>query len=82
MPIQNSTSTRTRPGVRPVSLRESKLAHSIPSAVECSSFSRSYIYTAIKKGKLKARKAGRRTVIEDSELRRFIAALPELGATT
>jgi len=81
MSIQNKANAQTGPGARLASSQASKLAHSIPSAVECSGFSRSYIYCAIKQGRLTARKAGRRTIIEDAELRRFISALPQLGAT-
>lgn len=57
-----------------------KLAHTIPQAVQCSGLSRSAIYAALKRGSLLARKAGRRTIIEDAELRRFIASLPAMGA--
>lgn len=57
-----------------------KLAHTIPQAVQCTGLSRSTIYDALKSGKLMARKSGRRTLIEDAELRRFIASLPVMGA--
>ena len=42
-------------------------------------FSRSFIYEAIKKGLLKARKGGRRTVILDDDYRRFLESLPAIG---
>ena len=58
-----------------------KLAHTIPSAVQSSGLSRSSIYNALKDGRLTARKAGRRTLIEDAELRRFLESLPLMGAT-
>lgn len=57
-----------------------KVAHTIPQAVQCSGLSRSSIYDALKDGRLSARKAGRRTLIQDSELRRFIESLPVMGA--
>jgi excisionase family DNA binding protein len=56
-----------------------KLAHTIPQAVHASGLSRSTLYDALKAGKLRARKSGRRTIIEDEELRRFIATLPMMG---
>jgi excisionase family DNA binding protein len=57
-----------------------KLAYSIPEAAEATGLSRSILYLALKAGKLIARKAGARTVIEDAELRRYLANLPLLGA--
>lgn len=57
-----------------------KLAYSIPEAAEATGLSRSMLYLALKAGKLIARKAGARTVIEDAELRRYIACLPLLGS--
>jgi|HubBroStandDraft_5_1064220.scaffolds.fasta_scaffold318315_1 hypothetical protein len=53
-----------------------KIAHSIPEAVAVTGVSRSAIYAALKAGELCARKRGRRTIIEDGELRRYIASLP------
>jgi hypothetical protein len=41
-------------------------------------FSRSFIYEAIKRGLLKARKAGRRTVILDGDYQRFLESLPSI----
>jgi hypothetical protein len=55
------------------------IAHTIPQAVRVSGMSRSAIYLAIKAGKLRARKVGRRTIIEHAELCRFIASLPTMG---
>ncbi len=57
-----------------------KIAHTIPEAVAVSGVSRSAIYLALKTGELRARKRGTRTLIEDAELRRFIANLPAFGA--
>lgn len=53
-----------------------KIAHTIPEAVAVTSVSRSALYLALKCGALRAHKIGRRTLIEDGELRRFIAELP------
>ena len=41
---------------------------------------RDAIYDAIRSGKLVARKAGRRTLITEKELQRFLANLPKAGA--
>ena len=57
-----------------------KLAYTIPQAVEASGISRSSIYLAIASGRLAARKAGKRTLIQDRELRRFLAGLPTFVA--
>jgi hypothetical protein len=57
----------------------SKIAHTIPETVRASGISRSAIYLALKTGALHARKYGTRTIIEDAELRRFIANLPAFG---
>ena len=52
----------------------------ILEAVEASGSSRSAIYSALKLGKLRARKLGRRTYIPVVELDRFLAELPEYRA--
>ncbi len=49
----------------------------VSDAVKASGISRSRLYEALKAGDLKARKAGRRTLIETAELKRFVAELPE-----
>ena len=53
-----------------------KIAHTIPEAVAVSGLSRSALYIALRTGELHARKRGTRTLIEDAELRRFVASLP------
>jgi hypothetical protein len=57
-----------------------KIAHTIPEAVLASGLSRSLLYLAIGRGELRARKCGARTVILDSDLRRFLRNLPALVA--
>jgi excisionase family DNA binding protein len=49
----------------------------VNDAVKASGISRSRLYEALKAGNLKARKAGRRTLIETAELKRFVADLPK-----
>ena len=55
---------------------ESKVAFTIKEAVRASGLSRSLLYVAISRGALKARKCGARTLILDTDLRRFLRSLP------
>jgi excisionase family DNA binding protein len=48
----------------------------MPEAVQYSGMSRSALYEALKRGDLKARKAGRRTLISFADLEAFLADLP------
>jgi hypothetical protein len=59
-----------------------KLAHTIPEAVRASGLSRSMIYLAIRRGALRARKCGARTLILDPDLRRFLRGLPPFETRT
>jgi hypothetical protein len=52
------------------------LAYTIEDASRISSCGRTSLYEEIKSGKLKARKRGRRTIILDEDLRRWLASLP------
>ena len=49
-----------------------KLSYSINAACEATSYSRSYIYSEIKGGRLKAYKRGKRTFILGEELERHV----------
>lgn len=51
-------------------------ALSIPEVSSVSGIGRTKIYEAIANGSLKARKAGRRTLILRDDLKAFLAALP------
>ena len=53
------------------------LAYTIEDAVSASGIGRTKLYDAIRAGKLRARKCGRRTLIIDEDLRSFLRALPE-----
>jgi hypothetical protein len=55
---------------------QTKIAYTIPQAVQASGLSRSSLYIAIANGSLHARKCGARTLILDSDLRRFLQSLP------
>lgn len=51
---------------------ETKLAYSIPEAAKLADAGRTSVYRAIKDGDLIARKRGRRTIILDADLRRWL----------
>jgi hypothetical protein len=53
-----------------------KLALTIKETVRASGLSRSLLYLAIASGALRARKCGARTLILDSDLRKFLRNLP------
>jgi hypothetical protein len=59
-----------------VAAYENKIAYTIPEAVQASGLSRSSLYVAIATGALHARKCGARTLILDTDLRRFLRSLP------
>lgn len=56
------------------------LAHTIPKAVEVLGVSRSTLYELMKDGRIKARKAGNRTLIPHVELEAYLDSLPEYQA--
>jgi excisionase family DNA binding protein len=53
-----------------------RLMMTVPEAVNASGMSRSAIYLALKRGDLRARKAGRRTLIAIEDLEAYLANLP------
>jgi hypothetical protein len=55
---------------------KSKIAYTIPQAVQASGLSRSSLYVAIAVGALQARKCGARTLILGTDLRRYLRSLP------
>jgi excisionase family DNA binding protein len=54
-----------------------RVAHSIADCCALTGLGRDTIYSAIRNGRLVARKLGRRTLVTDSELRRFLEGLPK-----
>lgn len=52
------------------------LAYDIPAAVSVSGIGRTKLFEAMKLGKLKARKLGRKTIILPEDLKAFIESLP------
>jgi excisionase family DNA binding protein len=57
-----------------------RAALSIAEASVHTGLGRDAIYDAIRSGQLVARKFGRRTLIIDTDLERFLASLPKVGA--
>lgn len=58
-------------------LSSDKLAFHIEEAREAGAGSRSEIYEALRRGDLKAKKRGRRTVILRDDLAAYLASLPD-----
>lgn len=58
-------------------LSEEKLAYHISDAVDAGAGSRSEIYDALRRGDLKAKKRGRRTIILREDLAHYLASLPD-----
>lgn len=57
-----------------------KFGYTIDQAVDHTGIGRTKIYQAIKEGRLRARKCGRRTVILAGDLAAFMQALPVMEA--
>jgi excisionase family DNA binding protein len=55
-----------------------KLAFSVDEAAARSDHGRDAIYDAIRNGRLKAKKVGRRTIITADDLRQYLNSLPPL----
>ena len=60
-----------------VDLPDNKLAFHIDEARDAGAGSRSEIYEALRRGDLKAKKRGRRTVILREDLAHYLATLPD-----
>ena len=56
-----------------------KLAYSIEEFSDVTGLGRTAIFDAINKGRLRAKKAGRRTLILKEEADRFLQSLPEVS---
>jgi excisionase family DNA binding protein len=60
-------------------MKSSALAHSVPEACSIACAGRTALYEAIRSGALRAVKRGRRTLILDDDLRRWVQSLPSLA---
>jgi excisionase family DNA binding protein len=58
------------------------LAFTIPQAITTAGARRTSLYAAIKRGELRARKSGRRTLILRDDLRAWLERLPALELNT
>jgi excisionase family DNA binding protein len=54
-------------------------AYSVPQICELAGVGRTHLYAQIKEGKLKALKCGRRTIVLDEELRRWLSGCRGTG---
>jgi excisionase family DNA binding protein len=61
---------------------QTPLVHSIAEACEVSDTCRTALYVAINTGELRAVKRGRRTLILDEDLRRWVQTLPSVAVKT
>jgi excisionase family DNA binding protein len=57
-----------------------RAAFSITEVCAQTGLGRDTVYNAIRSGQLTARKIGRRTIVIDKDLHRFLASLPRAGA--
>jgi excisionase family DNA binding protein len=58
-----------------------KLAYSVDDVPKLTGVGRSFIYEQIKAGRLVIKKAGRRTLIFDTDLKAWLASLPGKAPT-
>ena len=69
-----------QPSEDTIAIPEDKLAFHIDQASHAGAGSRSEIYEALRRGELKAKKRGRRTIILRDELIRYLDTLPDYSS--
>jgi len=75
------STTQPLPGEALLSVAEpGKIAYSIAGLCAACSLGRTYLYQEIAAGRLRAFKAGRRTLIEAAEARRWLSSLRRITA--
>jgi excisionase family DNA binding protein len=80
--VDNSATSATAPASEPLQRAEGKpLAYGIPQVCTLTGLGRTTIYGAIKSGHLIARRYGRRTVVLEQDLLRFLNNLPAITQT-
>jgi len=57
---------------------QSQMLHTIPEACSLTHTGRTSLYVAIRSGDLRAVKRGRRTLVLDEDLRRWVQSLPPM----
>lgn len=57
-----------------------KLGHSIDDLTRLGLGGRTFLYSEIAAGRLIARKARRKTIVLEDDLRRYLESLPKIGA--
>jgi hypothetical protein len=65
-----------------MAIPDDKLAFHIDEATEAGAGSRSEVYEALRRGDLKAKKRGRRTIILREDLAAYLASLPDYQPQT
>jgi excisionase family DNA binding protein len=66
----------------PSSLEFRRRAHSLTEAAALSNMGVDALRSAIRSGRLTARRFGRRVFVTDDDLRQFLAGLPRVGASS
>jgi excisionase family DNA binding protein len=62
-------------------ITQKKLAYSLAEVVNLTGIGRSLVYEHIAEGRLRVKKAGRRSLVFDADLKAWLAALPDKTST-
>jgi excisionase family DNA binding protein len=80
-PVNNSSALTSVPSSEQLRAERKPLAYGIPQVCRLTGLGRTTIYGAIKSGDLTARRYGRRTVVLEHDLLRFLDNLPAITST-